>query len=292
MSPNRLSPAANLPSHGAQLPRSSSGEPLTRPLLVATDLDGTVISHSQSHSASGTISERTVAAFKHAYELGVQVAFVTGRPMRWLSGLADTLGQSGLVICSNGAVIYDTVNDTIVEAHPIASNTVDQVYEQIHSMAPQATFAMETLNGYISADQYAEVRRNDPHGLRSGVVKLMANIPDAEPDEMLAAARKRLGSMVSVTHSVPGIALLEMSRPDVNKATTLADYTNSLGIGADEVVAFGDMLNDMEMITWAGTGYAVSSGHPDLIARADALAGACDDDGVAIALEHLLDLPE
>ena len=96
--------------------------------------------------------------------------------------------------------------------------------------------------------------------------------------------------LLAVTHSAPGMALVEMSRPDVNKASTLEHFAASHGISAAEVVAFGDMPNDLEMIHWAGTGVAVGSGHPTLVGAADLVAGACDDDGVAQVIEHLLTL--
>src|SRR5699024_1876511 len=90
----------------------------------------------------------------------------------------------------------------------------------------------------------------------------------------------------------PGISLLEISRGDVHKASTLADYAASMGIHANDVVAFGDQRNDEQMLRWAGTSYAVRSGNPGLLAEADVVAPACDDDGVAEMTEHLLALRE
>lgn len=56
-------------------------------------------------------------------------------------------------------------------------------------------------------------------------------------------------------------------------------------------MAFGDMPNDAEMLAWAGLGLAVASAHPSLREVADGVVGACDDDGVAAAIEALLALP-
>ena len=49
-----------------------------RPKLIATDLDGTIVSH------KGVISQRTIDVFTRARDLGVHVFFVTGRPPRWM----------------------------------------------------------------------------------------------------------------------------------------------------------------------------------------------------------------
>ena len=76
--------------------------------------------------------------------------------------------------------------------------------------------------------------------------------------------------------------------PGINKSVTLAEFAASRGIGQSDVVAFGDMPNDVQMLSWAGTGYAMASGHPEAIAAADLRAPAFDDDGVAQVLEERL----
>lgn len=286
-----------------------------RPRMIASDLDGTIIGY--DHTRTGFITGRTVEAFQAAHDAGIQVVFVTGRPIRWLSPLTQALGHAGPVICSNGAVIYDLVRDEVIESQPMDFETVLQAREMIAALDPSASFGVETVEGFHLEAAFLE--RAPGPGVRPGggpdgpppelaagirvgtriqevlpaepeVVKFLAKTRSSEPDAFLAQVRELLGDLLAVTHSAPGVSLLEMSRPDVNKATTLAGFAAELGISAHEVVAFGDMPNDLEMIDWAGTGYAVASGHPTLLAAADATAGACDDDGVAREIERLLRL--
>ncbi|MGH8971278.1 MAG: HAD family hydrolase, partial [Actinomycetes bacterium] len=68
-----------------------------RPLLVATDLDGTIV------PMDGDISDRTVATLRAVEDLGVPVVFVTGRPTRWMAGIAERTGHTGVAVCGNGA---------------------------------------------------------------------------------------------------------------------------------------------------------------------------------------------
>lgn len=286
-----------------------------RPRMIASDLDGTIIGY--DHTRTGFITGRTVEAFQAAHDAGIQVVFVTGRPIRWLSPLTQALGHAGPVICSNGAVIYDLVRDEVIESQPMDFETVLQAREMIAALDPSASFGVETVEGFHLEAAFLERAPGpgarpdgDPDGpppeLAAGiqvatriqevlppepeVVKFLAKTRSSEPDAFLAEVRELLGDLLAVTHSAPGVSLLEMSRPDVNKATTLAGFAAELGVSAHEVVAFGDMPNDLEMINWAGTGYAVASGHPTLLAAADATAGACDDDGVAREIERLLAL--
>ena len=56
------------------------------------------------------------------------------------------------------------------------------------------------------------------------------------------------------------------------------------------MVAFGDMPNDLAMLEWAGTSYAMANAHPTVLAQADHVAPAHDEDGVAAVLEQLFGL--
>ncbi len=76
----------------------------------------------------------------------------------------------------------------------------------------------------------------------------------------------------------------------MTKATALAALASERGIRPQEVVAFGDMPNDLPMLTWAGTAYAVANAHPDVLAAVDHVTAANNDDGVALVLEDLFGL--
>src|SRR5699024_10292486 len=316
--PEQLAP------HGAEVERDTIGHPLVRPQLIATDGDGTIIPYSQTHT--GYVSPRTLAAFSAAHAAGIRIAFVTGRPMSWMSALAPTLGPLGAAIVSNGAIIYDMNTDTVMEVHPMDEHLVEEVTNELRGLYSGAIFGAESLTGLIMEPEFipaaSRARKRAAHqappitadpvnsvAVRSSrwiesdnitdrlaehpeVVKLMIKVNGHDPDDLLMTVRAHFGHRVQVTHSAPGISLLEISRGDVHKASTLADYAASMGIHANDVVAFGDQRNDEQMLRWAGTSYAVQSGHPGLFAQADVVAPACDDDGVAEMIEHLMTLPE
>lgn len=73
------------------------------------------------------------------------------------------------------------------------------------------------------------------------------------------------------------------------QADGLARYAARLGIAAEQVIAFGDMPNDLSMFGWAGRAFAVGNAHPSVIAAADAVIGPVEEDGVAVFLETLLE---
>ncbi len=135
----------HLARHGAEVERDAIGHPLVRPQLIATDLDGTIIPYSETHT--GYVSPRTLDAFAAAIEAGIGIAFVTGRPMRWMTALAPVLGPMGPAIVSNGAVIYDMNTDRVIEAHPMDQHLVTDVTNQLRSLFSGAIFGAETLTG-------------------------------------------------------------------------------------------------------------------------------------------------
>ncbi|MGD3105247.1 HAD-IIB family hydrolase [Streptomyces sp. YGL11-2] len=124
-------------------------------------------------------------------------------------------------------------------------------------------------------------------GADQPVLKLLAHHPEMDPDAFLALARTAAGHLASFTRSSP-TALLEISGLGVSKAGTLARCCAERGISPREVVAFGDMPNDIEMLTWAGTSYAMANAHPDVLAATTRRTDSNNDDGVAVVIERIL----
>jgi hypothetical protein len=280
---------------------TADGEPQPadrwRPRLVATDLDGTIVAR------DGTVSDRTVAALRGVEALGVPVVFVTGRPVRWMAPLAERTGHTGLAICANGAVVYDLHDERIVAHDPMAIEVGLEVARRLRAAVPDVAFAVETLEGFaheatyvarFDAGQQLAVAPLDEL-YTSPAIKLLARHETMAPDDLLAAARDVVGDLAEVTHSSTD-ALLEISAAGVSKATALARFAADRGIDAADVVAFGDMPNDVAMLSWAGRGYAVEGAHPEALAAVGVpgerrVVPRPEDDGVARELERLFALP-
>jgi Cof subfamily protein (haloacid dehalogenase superfamily) len=261
--------------------------------LIASDIDGTILGH------DGKISTRTLEAFQAAAEAGVDIVFVTGRPPRWLDPIREQVGHTGTVICSNGAVTYSLETESVVGSHLLPWETVSHVRDIIAGLAPEPRFALESLDGFhvepgfLGAEQPPSLAGLEPEQLTpsmalGGIIKMLAVLHTGNADDFLDLVRPKVGGLISVTHSAPTLALLEMGPLGVNKAVTLAEYAASKGIAAQDVVAFGDMPNDIEMLGWAGAGYAMASGHPDALAAAPLTAPRFEDDGVAQVIEARL----
>ena len=266
-----------------------------RPKLIATDLDGTIVTH------DGNISQRTIDAFTRARDLGVEVFFVTGRPPLWMGEIRDAFGF-GNAICGNGAMLYDLLNDTVLEEWLIPVDVQLETVKRLRVAIPPVSFAVEAHNYFHREKAYVprwDIGRDNvgvhdiEEVLTSPALKMLARCSQGEfsSDQMLNIALVELDGLATVTHSNPTDSLLEISALGVSKGMTLAKMAARLGLTADDCVAFGDNPNDFSMLEWSGRSYAMLSGHPDAQKYAKSVAGACEEDGVAIAIEALLDLP-
>lgn len=260
--------------------------------LVATDLDGTLV------RSDGTISERTAAALVAAEDAGIDVVFVTGRPLRWAEDVFDYVGSHGFAIVSNGALVWDVAGSAVQRTRAIEPAVAFDVTERLRAAVPDSHFAVETISGIALEHGFMErypvppgaVRGSSAEILTEPAFKLMARHESLEPQEYWDRAIDAVSDLVEVTWS-SSTTLLEMSAFGVTKASTLELFCQERGISAVEVVAFGDMPNDLPMLRWAGTSYAMANAHPTVQAAAGRIANSNDLDGVAEVMEQLLDRP-
>lgn len=267
--------------------------------LVATDLDGTLL------RSDGSTSDRTRAALQAAEAAGLVVVFVTGRPVRWLEDVVDQTGHLGVAVGANGAILYDLHTERVVSVHPIEPDAARRIATELRTAYPDVAYAVETLDGFAAEPEYVHDWAVNPRLDRRGnpvpaptigdldaitgapALKLLAMDRAAAADDFLASADSLLAGRASVTHS-SSFGLLEIGAAGVTKATGLAEVAATHGITPDEIVAIGDMPNDIPMLQWVGRSYAVGNAHPSVQAAADEVVGTNDEDAVAALIETLI----
>jgi Cof subfamily protein (haloacid dehalogenase superfamily) len=260
------------------------------PRLVATDLDGTLL------HTDGTVTDRTREVLDALDAQGITVVFVTGRPIRWMEPLWHHVGDHGMAICSNGGIVYDVPGRSVVEARTIPRDVGLTVAGLVRETHPGTTFSLEKTTGFAKEPSFVSSGDDgDRPDLEVGpleeifddsVVKMLALHLEEEPEHFWAQVEKLVGHAVTTTWSSVG-ALVEMSGAGVTKASTLELVCAERGIAPSDVIAFGDMPNDVAMLEWAGTSYAMGNAHPLAVAAADHVAPRNDEDGVATVLERL-----
>ena len=270
-----------------------------RPKLVASDLDGTLL------TSEGVVSPRTRAALDACWAAGIPVVGVTGRGPRLLDSVRAALDGRGIAVLAQGGFVVDLERDEVLRTVGLPREQATEVIERIESVAGDLVLAVE--DAAEQAEAYAPLRVQ--HGfdwpypepahllprhqvLPSGaVLKVFLRSPTLGQDELLARARRVVDpAEAEVTHA--GLGFIEVLPPGVTKATGLAVALDRYDAGFGDVLVFGDMPNDLPMIgavtEAGGRAVAVANAHPAVRAAAGGLTGGHDADGVARYLEAVL----
>lgn len=259
-------------------------------LLVALDIDGTLLGH------DGSLTDAVRGAVQDLVASGAHVVLSTGRAVPALLPVAEMLGlRSGWTVTSNGAV-----TGTLAHASPLRVDVTDIVtFDPTDALAvlgaelPDAHFAVEIPGGF-------KVNRPFPDGELTGemvvvpfaelasepVTRVTMRAPelDAQDFHDLVA---RVG-LHGVGYAVGWTAWLDISPEGVSKASALETVRQRLGVSPGATVAIGDGMNDVEMLGWAAHGVAMGNAGATLRDVADAVTATVQDDGAAVVLRGLL----
>lgn len=268
---------------------------LPKPKMVASDVDGTLIDHREQ------VSARTKAAIEALIADGVPFVLATGRPPRWIDPVVDGLGYAPLCVCGNGAVIYDSANDRVLDSRTLDIETLTWAADLAEHLLPGCGLAAERVGAtahdaatpqFVSSPEYehAWLNPDDTQVSRAEVIsapaiKMLIRLPGTSSNDMRTVLEPHLAGRADLTYSTDN-GLIELSAPGVTKATGLAVVAQRLGVQHSSLIAFGDMPNDVPMLLMAGHGVAMANAHPEAIAAADEVAPSNTDDGVARTLER------
>jgi Cof subfamily protein (haloacid dehalogenase superfamily) len=263
--------------------------------LVATDVDGTLL------DPDDRVTPRAAAVIGRLVAAGVGFVLVTGRPPRWIPPVVGQLDVARLAVCANGAVLYDAADDRVLWSRTFPPATLAELAEAVGDTLPGSGLAVERVGGsahdgrvdqFVAEPAYEHAWPNPDHApadrtalLAEPAVKMLVRASWLSSDAMVAALAPALGDVADVTFSHPR-GLVELSPPRVTKATGLAEVARRLEVAPADVVAFGDMPNDLEMLRWAGHGVAMGNAHPALLEVADEVTASNAEDGLATVLER------
>jgi HAD superfamily hydrolase (TIGR01484 family) len=274
-----------------------------RPLLVASDVDGTLLDPLE------TVTPRTAGVIAKVLAAGTPFVLVTGRPPRWVTPIARAAGLSGYAVCSNGAAVLDLGAGRVVSARNLDPVDLHDVTHGLRALLPDIRVAAERTphDGEDAPHVFAtEPGFRNPWGnpkdsdgmdaennevptaevLGHPATKLLIRHHDLTSGDLAAAARTVVdGTGLEITFST-NRGLIELSAAGITQATGLAEVCELLEVPAERVVAFGDMPNDLEMLRWAGHGVAMANAHPDVLAAANEVTAPNSEDGVAQVLER------
>lgn len=264
--------------------------------MLVTDLDGTLL------RSDLTISQRTRDVLGDLTATGIPVVPATARQVRGIKMLADQIPFTGWAITSNGAVVAHLHTGEVLAEATLTEAAQRGFAAAVLAAVPGAVFfgvrnagtspaaeagyqALSVYNDHKRRPSEWEVlSRDELLGLPNN--KVAVRHPELPAIELYAIVQALDLPGVTVSHS--GAPFLDVTAAGVSKAWGLDRLSEHLGIAADDVVAFGDELNDVAMLTWAGHAVAMPHAGPAVQATADQIAPGNDDDGLARVVEELI----
>ncbi|MBR2812402.1 MAG: HAD-IIB family hydrolase [Solobacterium sp.] len=271
---------------------------LKKMTVMTADIDGTLC-------IKGEIpGPRTIAAIERLHKEGVLFGPASGRPMdRRILRLAQTWGLSfdfDFAIGMNGGDLYDKETDTTEHYYQLTGEQVKKIltpiahldmnaivyingYDEIHAMRMDA-FMQDSINRNHSHVEIGDVDFLGQHPTGKVEIHLKPN----SLDEFMRIVNENADpSWICIkTFQIQDHVTMEFIDPRVNKGVALKKYAENHNIPLEEIIAFGDMENDIGLIKEAGWGVCLINGADDTKAVAQAITEyPCLEDGVGRYLE-------
>ena len=267
--------------------------------LLAIDMDGTLVTSKKE------ITPRTAKALRAAMQKGIEICIATGRYTTYLFDILRPLGITGPAILGNGAAVMDEKN---VYFHSLIS---EADLRQISALCLKERAALfVSVEGYtccLDNDYTMQAARHwaadrpdndimatlhfyqDPEKLLQDVIGktgklIVLHFEEKRARELIEIFREQ--SSLGVIYSEFGH--IDLANPGLTKLSGLKMVMEMKGLEPEQVMAFGDGENDIEMIEYAGFGVAMGNACAGAKATADYIAPGNDEEGVAQTIEKFL----
>jgi HAD superfamily hydrolase (TIGR01484 family) len=260
------------------------------PLLIALDVDGTIIDYDE------VLSERVRTAVRGVIDAGHHVVVATGRSLPGVLPVLDRLGLiRGWCVCSNGGITL-RLDPDLPDGYEIAQRvTFDPApaLRLLREHLPTALYAVENVGvgfrltaPFPPGELYGRLDYVDfEELLTTAATRVIVRSPEHTPAQFLRIV-EQVG-LHGVSYAVGWTAWLDLAPDGVSKASALEPVRSTLGVPRERTLAVGDGRNDVEMLMWAGRAVAMGQAEPELLAVADEVAPGVEDDGLAKVLEPL-----
>ena len=265
--------------------------------LLVLDVDGTLVSKKDN------ISDNDRLAIVEAVNSGIVVSLCTGRIINACTSLLDKIGLKGPHIFFDGALVYDTALNQSIYMQPIPPEIVKKVCEMaceedipldlfsfnryfVTEKSWRTDLRLEAFGIEATVDDFSTLWQRE-NIIRGGII---LNTP--EDEKRVKDFGEKISGMLSLSWSLipnyPNHHFINVLLKGVSKGRALEALTRYLGISAAEVMAIGDGLNDIPLLSVAGLAVAMQNAPDALKSQADYITADVENSGVAGAIRHFL----
>ncbi len=271
--------------------------------LIALDLDGTLV------NSRWEISEKDIEALAAASDRGIQIVVVTGRRPRAAAPYVARIPFPVATITSNGALVRTPAGEVAYQNF-LPRDVALKVLEVVHAHRPYTVVIFDLpRRGQVTMEDCAipegplgwYLRNSLDHlllvpdlsaAVKTDPVQVMVGGPltQIEGAETLLRQSETSASVNLTWTKYPerNIALFDIMNRGCSKGKALKFWATQCGIPPSQVMALGDNFNDLEMLEFAGLPVLMGNHIAGLERPGWAVTSACDDSGVAIAIENFV----
>ncbi|GGJ87292.1 putative phosphatase YkrA [Lentibacillus kapialis] len=253
--------------------------------ILFLDIDGTIL------KPDHTFSDMTKQAISSVKKQGVEVFLATGRPLHEIEELAKELVVDSFIAYNGAFASYQ--GKTIVN-EPIPLKNMEQFIDIAEENGHELVMYTRDRNYFTTLDQPVIKQFIDIFGLKKNEAfipeitdKILgATILNASP-EKIRLYEIESNVRLSPVHVNGTEGTYDILRKNVNKGHSVEQILSLLDISRAQAIAFGDGMNDKEMLDAVGEGFAMGNSHEDLFRYAKHRTATVTDDGIAYGLKQI-----
>ena len=271
--------------------------------LIATDMDGTLL------DPKGQVDlPRLEKLLDQLEERGIRFVIATGNEIHRVKQLLGHLTERVVLIVANGARIFE--GNQLLQAQTWDDDMVNRALEFFKGRECQDQFVVTSMNGgfvkegtvFTQLENFMTpemielfyqrmnfVEKLESH-LFGGVLKMSLVVGEERSDSVLEEINQLFNGSVQAVSS--GYGCIDILQSGIHKAWALQELLKRWDIKAEEIMAFGDSENDVEMLQLAGIAYAMENADDKAKAVATDFAPSNSQVGVYQVLEDWLEKGE
>ena len=285
--------------------------------VVYIDLDGTMLNQ------YGIVTQNTKETIQKAQEKGIEVIIASGRPLDSIKTIAKEIKSEKYFIAGNGAIIYDLTKDEIIYENTLKKQKAldiikiceeNSIYYNIYTEKEIIAKSLQCNVLYYHKENSNKAEDEKTHiniieniydymasrdekiikiticdnnqAIFNSIMRKLKEIGEIEVLEVSHMSRKMIKQG---TEEIPiEYYYTEISAKDVDKWNAIEFLKEKMDIKTEEIIAIGDNVNDKKMIENAGLGIAMGQSHPAIKEIANQTTNSNAEDGVATALQTIL----
>ncbi len=259
--------------------------------LAALDLDGTLLTDEH------VVTDRSCEALQELSARGAVVVLISGRMHRAIQPISDQIGLENPIISYNGGMVKHPRTGEVIHHTSIPAAEAMALVDYGDQAGLHLNFCLNDqlfIKEYNQWSELYETRTGVPATALGDLHELAGQEPTKmqildmpeKIDLLLTECKAEFGERLYVTRTQ--VEYIEFMNPQVSKGRALQALADQLGIPNSLIVTFGDGYNDESMMKIAGFCVAMGNSVDEIKGIADYTTETNQNDGVALAVEHLL----